>query len=266
MADLNPITAWKRLLALPNESRPKTLLVAFLTSVLCAALVTGATVVLRPIQAANRAAEVQVRLEALLSAIPGMTQLLSANPDAAVSTVVVDLTTGRAARDITPATLETALQDTANWTPLKPEDDLADLGARPDIAQVYVLRQGDQVRLLILPVAGSGYNGPIEAMLAINGDMQTIAGLTVTRQAETPGLGARIEEPAWQASFAGTRFADDSGAMRFAVAKGPSASDYEVDGITGATRTSNAVTRMVRFWLGPQGYGPLIEAVKRGEF
>lgn len=266
MADLNPITAWKRLLALPNESRAKTLLVAFLTSVLCAALVSGATVVLRPIQAANRAAEVQVRLEALLAAIPGMTELLSESPDAALSTVVVNLDTGAADKEVTPETLETALQDTANYTPLKPENDVADIGVRPDFAQVYVLRQDDRVRLLILPIAGSGYNGRIEAMLALNGDMQTIAGLTVTRQSETPGLGARIEEPAWQAEFAGTRFADDSGAMRFAVAKGPSASEYEVDGITGATRTSNAITRMVRFWLGPQGYGPLIEAVKRGEF
>ena len=40
----------------------------------------------------------------------------------------------------------------------------------------------------------------------------------------------------------------------------------EVDGITGATRTGNGVTGMVRFWLGPKGYGPLIRAIDRGEF
>jgi Na+-transporting NADH:ubiquinone oxidoreductase subunit D len=40
----------------------------------------------------------------------------------------------------------------------------------------------------------------------------------------------------------------------------------EVDGITGATRTSNAMTRMIRFWLGPEGYGPFLDAVRRGEF
>ena len=28
----------------------------------------------------------------------------------------------------------------------------------------------------------------------------------------------------------------------------------------------SGVTRMVRFWLGPEGYGPLIDAVRRGEF
>jgi Na+-transporting NADH:ubiquinone oxidoreductase subunit C len=50
------------------------------------------------------------------------------------------------------------------------------------------------------------------------------------------------------------------------VARGPATTEYEVDGITGATRTSNAVTGMVRFWLGPDGYGPLIDAIRRGEF
>ena len=266
MAELNPIRAWKRLLALPNESRTKTLLVAFLTSVVCAAVVSGATVVLRPIQAANRAAEVQVRLESLLSAIPGMQEMLTATDDAQLATVVVNLETGRAAKEISPGEIESALQDSANWTPLTPEQDVADIGNRPDYAQVYVLRDEDTVQLLILPIAGGGYNGPIEAMIALRGDMETIAGLTVTRQSETPGLGARIEEPAWQADFAGTRYKDESGDMRFAVAKGPATTEYEVDGITGATRTSNAITRMVRFWLGPMGYGPLIDAVERGEF
>ena len=64
MADLNPVTAWRRLLALPNESRTKTLAMAFLVALVCTLMVTGATVILRPIQAANRAAEQQARLEA----------------------------------------------------------------------------------------------------------------------------------------------------------------------------------------------------------
>ena len=67
MAELNPITLWKRLLAMPNESRAKTLVMAFLVSAVCAVLVSGATVVLRPIQAANRAAEQQMRLESCAS-------------------------------------------------------------------------------------------------------------------------------------------------------------------------------------------------------
>ena len=101
-ADWNP---WRRLLALPNESRTKTLLVAFLVAAVCALLVSGATVLLRPIQAANRAAEEQARIEALVQGIPGMSDLL-AQSGGTLSTVVIDLETGRAAQDVTPATLD----------------------------------------------------------------------------------------------------------------------------------------------------------------
>ncbi|MBY5973700.1 FMN-binding protein [Ferrimonas balearica] len=265
MADLNPFSAWRRLLALPNESRTKTVLVAFLVSACCAVMVSGATVVLRPIQAANRAAEEQARLSALVAGIPGMSTLLEQS-GGALSTVVIDLDTGRAATEVSPATLETTLADAGNWTVLEPGEDIAGLVQRPDYAQIYLLRSEGEVSLLLLPFSGQGYNGRIDGILALKGDMHTIAGLTITGQSETPGLGARIEEPAWQASFNGVETTDDSGEIRFAVARGPASTEYEVDGITGATRTSSAMTRIIRFWLGEEGYGPLIEAVRRGEF
>lgn len=266
MADLNPIKAWRRLLALPNESRTKTIVMAFLVSGICALMVSGATVILRPIQTANRAAEQQARLEALVAGIPGMSALLEQS-GGSLGTVVVDLARGAAAKDVTPETLPAALEETANWTGLAPSEDLAGLRSRPNYAQIYLLRdeRGD-VSLAILPISGSGYNGPIDAILALEDDMTTIAGLAITGQSETPGLGARIEEPAWLSQFPGTRVADASGDLRFAVARGASGNEYEVDGITGATRTSNAITQMVRFWLGPEGYGPLIAAIRRGEF
>lgn len=265
MADLSPLSPWKRFLALPIDSRPKTLVVAFLVSAISALLVTGATVVLRPIQKANRAAEQQLRLEALISAIPGMSEVLAEAGDGALSTVVVNLKKA-AATEIAPEELPAALEDPANWTALSTEDDLASIGGRPDLAQVFFLRDGEDISLAVLPVYGAGHGGMIEAMIALRGDMNTIAGLTVTTQVETPGLGARIEEPAWQASFAGKSVRDDSGAMRFSVARGHATSEFEVDGITGATRTSNAIQRIVRFWMGPEGYGPLIDAIRKGEF
>lgn len=265
MADLSPMTLWKRFLALPIDSRPKTLVVAFLVSAVCALLVTGATVVLRPIQQANRAAEQQLRLEALISAIPGMSEVLAEAGDGALSTVVVDLKKA-AATDIAAENLPAALEDPGHWTLLNTEQDLASIGHRPDLVQVFFLRDGEDISLVVLPVYGVGHGGMIEAMIALRGDMNTIAGLTVTNQVETPGLGARIEEPAWQASFAGKSLRDDSGAMRFTVARGHATSEFEVDGITGATRTSNAIQRIVRFWMGPDGYEPLLDAIRRGEF
>lgn len=266
MTNLNPITAWRRLLALPNESRAKTLVMAFLVSAICALLVSGATVVLRPIQTANRAAEQQARLENLIAGIPGMTELLSQS-GGSLSTVVIDLNAAAVAVDVTPDTLSVALDDSSNWTGLTAAQDLAGLGQRPNYAQVFFLRGADgELSLALLPISGAGYNGPIDAIIALRADMNTIAGLAITNQAETPGLGARIEEPAWLGQFSGKSVADASGTVRFAVAKGVAGSEYEVDGITGATRTSNAVTRTIRFWLGDDGYGPLLAAIRRGEF
>lgn len=261
-SDWNP---WRRFLALPNDSRTKTVIMAFLVSAFCAVLVSGATVVLRPIQKANRAAEEQARIEALVRGIPGMATLLEQS-GGTLSTVVIDLDRGRAAKDVTSDTLAAALADQGNWTPLAAETDLAGLGHRPNFAQVFLLRDGEEISLALLPLTGSGYGGRIDAILALGGDMNTVHGVAVTGHSETPGLGGRIDEASWQAGFSGTEIRDASGEVRFAVARGRSTSVHEVDGITGATRTGNGFTRMVRFWLGPLGYGPLIDAIGRGEF
>jgi Na+-transporting NADH:ubiquinone oxidoreductase subunit C len=260
--DWNP---WRRLLALPNTSRTKTIVVAFLVSAICAVLVSGATVLLRPIQTANRAAEEQAQIADLVQGIPGMSALLE-QAGGTLSTVVIDLESGRAATDISTETLETALADQANWTALEAGSDLAGLGYRPNYAQIFLLRDGDTVLSALLPVAGQGYGGRIDAIVAVHGDMNTIAGIAITQHSETPGLGARIKDRSWQDSFPGTLIRDASGQVRFNVARATSSTDYEVDGITGATRTGNGITNMMRFWLGPDGYGPLIDAIQRGEF
>jgi len=256
---------WRRLLALPNESRTKTLAMAFLVSGLCAILVSSATVLLRPIQTANRAAEEQAQIEDLVSGIPGMTALLE-NAGGTLSTVVIDLKTGRAAQNVTRATLDAALADPANWTILDAGADLAGLGQRPDYVQIFLLRNSNGIALALLPVTGQGYGGRIDAILAVHGDMNKIAGIAITQHSETPGLGGRIADRSWQDSFPGTTIRDDSGAVRFNVARGAATTAFEVDGITGATRTGSGVTRMMRFWLGPDGYGPLLDAIQRGEF
>ena len=267
MAELNPIKLWRGILSLPNESRTKTIAVAFAVSIVCALLVTGATVVLRPIQAQNRALEQQTRLEALLAEIPGLSAILATSDEMKLSTVVVDLRRAEAAQDVTPETMASALTDSANWTELSPQEDIANLGSRADFKQIYLLRgPEDQVELVILPISGTGYGGPIEAMIAVEGDMNTVAGLAVMSHNETPGLGARIDEPAWRQQFAGKRIEDDTGTPQLAVARGAATTEFEVDAITGATRTNTAMTQMLAFWLGPNGYGPLLDAIRRGEF
>ncbi len=81
-----------------------------------------------------------------------------------------------------------------------------------------------------------GYGGKIELMVGVNNknELQAIAILT---QAETPGLGAKIEEPAFKKQFAGR----DIKETRWKVKK----DGGDIDQITAATISSRAVVDAV---------------------
>ena len=84
----------------------------------------------------------------------------------------------------------------------------------------------------IVPLAGPGLWGTIEIMAGFEADLSTFSGVAIVNQTETPGLGGRIEEPWFTAQFAGKQ-----GPFTL-VEEGTSAAAHEVDGITGASRTS----------------------------
>ena len=103
--------------------------------------------------------------------------------------------------------------------------------------------------------------------VALASDLNTIAGVMFYEQNETPGLGDQIASPHWQSRWIGKRLYDEHDQMLFRIAEGPvtegaSGADYQVDGITGATVTANAVTALMRYWFGPGGYGPLLERLR----
>ncbi|MFZ2652955.1 MAG: FMN-binding protein, partial [Burkholderiaceae bacterium] len=143
--------------------------------------------------------------------------------------------------------------------------DLARIGRKPNFARIHVQRRDGQLELVVLPIWGKGYQSTIHAYLALRGDLMTVASLKVVEHGETPGIGAKIEDPAWQALWPGKQLADDSGAIRLAVARGAATTVHEVDGITGATRTGRGLTQMIRFWLGADGYGPVLESLRSGK-
>ena len=100
------------------------------------------------------------------------------------------------------------------------------LGDAPDAGSVQVFER-----------AGAGLWGQIRTAVGIaNSDGEPrIAGFAVLDQVETPGLGARIAEPRFAQMLKGK-----SGKLKL-VPEGSSASDSEIDALTGATITSTAV-------------------------
>ncbi len=132
----------------------------------------------------------------------------------------------------------------------------------PRYVPVYLVWEGQTLHRLVLPIHGQGMWSTIYAYLALNGDLSTVAAMQVYRHGETPGIGDRIEDPKWLSTWIGKRVYDDTGRSQLHVTRGSSDSPYRVNLITGASVTSEALGNIVRFWLGPQGYGPLLQALR----
>ena len=105
---------------------------------------------------------------------------------------------------------------------------------------MFLVVEHGRLRLLILPVYGAGYVSRLYGYLALDGDLNTVRGLSFYEHAETPGLGSEIDNPVWRSQWAGKQVRDATGAIRLGVARGPLDAQspnarFEVDGIAGAT-------------------------------
>jgi Na+-transporting NADH:ubiquinone oxidoreductase subunit C len=86
---------------------------------------------------------------------------------------------------------------------------------------------------------GAGLWGRIEAVVGYESDLETLTGVDFIRQNETPGLGARIMEVWFREQFRGK-----TGPFTM-VPEGTVNATDQFDAITGATRTSMAVLKMM---------------------
>lgn len=92
--------------------------------------------------------------------------------------------------------------------------------------------------------AGSGLWGTIEGVLGVNGEVSRTVGLEIINHNETPGLGGRITEAWFKEQFAGEQIAEEG--IEFTAGDGDTDHENsEVDGITGATRTTESMERIV---------------------
>lgn len=253
----NPITHF---LARSNEDPVKIIGVAFLVALASALVVSTASVALKPYQDAHLEAERAARMAQMLERLPGMEDILAEAGADSLTTYLVDLSDGSFVVGLDPDAYDpaAAASDPASTVTIPPDDDVAGLRQRAPYAPVYLLERAGTLELVLLPVSGTGYQSTIHAMLALETDLTTIAALTILEQSDTPGMGARIEEPEWQSLWAGKQISDETGAIVIEVVRGQANTPYQVDGISGATRTGNGVADMLRYWLGEHGFGPFL--------
>jgi len=144
-----------------------------------------------------------------------------------------------------------------------------DAGVRriPDHAVVYErLGETGELDQMLLPIHGQGYGGHLFGFLALGPDLKTVRDIFFYEHQETPGLGARIDEPRWRDSWVGRRVFDASGnvALRLVADAGPpETAPYHVDAVTRATVTTTGVQTMLDFWMGPNGFGPFLDHYRK---
>ena len=132
---------------------------------------------------------------------------------------------------------------------------------------VYLLRDdAGAIDKVILPIHGYGLWSTLYGFIALEENGNDIFGLQFYDHAETPGLGAEVDNPRWRALWSGQRLRDDNGDLQITVAKSVPAAgpDFHIDALAGATLTSVGVDNLIKFWMGEDGYAPFLENLKAG--
>ncbi|MGR8979089.1 MAG: Na(+)-translocating NADH-quinone reductase subunit C [Gammaproteobacteria bacterium] len=153
-------------------------------------------------------------------------------------------------------------------TAIDSENDIAKINRRPRFMVVYIAKTDGRPDKLILPVYGKGLWSTLFGLLALDRDLQTISGITFYQHGETPGLGGEIENPGWQRQWQGKQAFGGQGGVVIEVVRGEvdegSGEAYrQIDGLAGATLTSRGVQKLLHYWLGEEGYGPLLEQLRQ---
>ena len=105
-------------------------------------------------------------------------------------------------------------------------------------------------KAIVLPISGKGLWSTLFGYFAIDSnDYSTVKGITFYKHKETPGLGGEVSKKWFQENFIGKEIYKDNVLHSVKVAKAGYADKedlYEVDGISGATITSNGVSDFLK--------------------
>lgn len=267
-----------------TESNKQTLIVATCLCLVCSVLVSTAAVVLKPAQQVQKRLDIQRNILKVAGLFDESRSV--ASQFKVVEPVLIELA-GKRPRISNPADEGIDLKTYDPKKAAKKEHDSIAInppGALPQIArrEIYTIayeiqKEDGSLDQVILPVYGKGLWSTLYGFIAVDADGQTIRGITFYEHGETPGLGGEVDNPAWKSIWPGkSAFTDadiEAASLEnlpepvIQVTKGEVMSDtpqaeYKVDGLSGATITSNGVTALVQYWLGPDGFGSYLHQLR----
>lgn len=252
---------------LANDNMIKTIGVATLLCLVCSIIVSGAATILKSQQVANK----------LLDKKKNILMVAGINDDSKtvaelftqIEPRIVNMSSGKFTDTLNVDLFDQrkAANDAQYRVKLDKAQDIASIGAISKYGNVYLVRDGEAVSKIILPISGYGLWSTMYGFIALESDARTVSGITFYEHGETPGLGGEIDNKKWQASWDGKKVVDLQGKPVLSLVKGgvtqntPDA-EYKVDGLAGATLTSNGVSNLIKFWMGEDAFGPYLERVR----
>jgi Na+-transporting NADH:ubiquinone oxidoreductase subunit C len=275
------------ILELPNDSFKKTVMVALWLCLAGAVVVAGSAVALKPLQESNKSKDEKVNILEVAGLLQPGTDVEAVFKN--IETRIVDLATGDYIDSVDPKTYDQwkAAKDPGMSDAIPADKDIASIKRKPKYAKVYLVKEGGQLKSVILPVNGYGLWSTMYGFIALEADGQTVVGMNLYDQAETPGLGGEVVNPKWKALWKGKKVYNftskemhetnltekgqsvDIGEVALGLVKGsvdPSkpGSEYQVDALAGATLTSRGVSNLVQYWMGKEGYAVYLAKLRSG--
>ncbi len=263
-----------------RDSLMGTVLVALVLCVICSLGVSAAAVLLRPLQEQNKVLDRQRNILdatgiAYSETGKNASELSKQQVQEYYSVIeekLVDLETGKYTTEVDKETYEpqTAIKsgDPELVVPIEEPEYRIGFSQRERISRVYLVKDFNDptvIRQVVLPVYGKGLWSTLYGYLALKRDLETVQGLTFYEHGETPGLGGEVDNTNWKAQWVGREVFGEEGKPKLGVSKGPAPEEdpYLVDGLSGATITSNGVTNLVRYWVSDSAFGPYLDNLEQ---
>ncbi|WP_417669317.1 Na(+)-translocating NADH-quinone reductase subunit C [Pseudoalteromonas tetraodonis] len=242
-----------------NESIGKTLTVVVALCLVCAIIVSFASVQLRPLQQANKTQDIQRNI--LAAADIEVEGSVSETFNGKIEARVVEMKSGQFV-DVDPNSFDFEKskfdQNISKSLKEKGVKDIAGIQRMTDNSPVYISKKEDgSTDAIILPIQGYGLWGVMYGFLALESDGETVKNINFYKHSETPGLGGEIQNPQWTAKWQGKE-------LPINIMKSGASNEHQIDGLSGATLTSNGVDHTVDFWTGENGFGPFLAKVREG--
>lgn len=275
-----------KVLALGNDSLEKTIAIAVALCLVCAVLVSFGAVALKPLQAYNKNLDMKKNILDVAGLLEEGMDIDSAFAQK-IEPKLVDLETGDYVENMNADEYDQrkAAKDPKLNIAIPKDKDIAHIRLKAKVAKVFLVKEGSDIKSIILPVSGYGLWSTLYGFLSLEPDGQTVQSINFYDQAETPGLGGEVVNPKWRALWKGKKvYAEtdqpsmdkglieeaDIGEPALALIKGTVDNDkpgsqYQVDGLAGATLTSNGVTNLVRYWMSKEGFARYLSKVRTKE-